>query len=453
MPIASYKPTIQPEVIPNLPEVEPTHYQSSINDDKFLPLRSLLAYVEGAPWYVDYYSQVVSAHNDLREIDPGQNAVYQQYRKIIGMELRVSSALDTSYDSETGITSSRGNGLVYTGMTPNIFDYFITDAGDDRKAIFKITNVERKTFNRDSAFAVDYILVGYVKDLTEIFTSLETKTIRTYHFDKGRLVDGLQPLVTESVYNQLTSLRDWYIDIVNYYFKNFFHRSYMTLVLPGQTYAVYDSMLVDYLLKIVDTFDAPEIRQVRQLTTDRDIYLKQPQFWSIMLEKSYSDLQYCNQTMGIVHKKTFNSSPFIHGAAFGNIDYLIYPDTPEITALVESGPDARPLSFIDVDEVANAKGTLVDLLGEQYVVANTTYSHIHTVNFDNYYVLSKNFYDNTVGQSLLEILTKDYLKLQTLNLDMLLTLCGRYKNWGRLEQFYYGPILLTLIKEADRAIY
>lgn len=453
MGIASYKPDVQLPVKPNLPKIEPQEYKSIVQDDQVVPLNSLIAYIEGAPWTVEYYSQVVSKHNDIREVDPGQPNVYQQYQKISKLEIRVSSSLVSNYDTENAVTTVSGNGLLYPSVIPNVSDYFVTDAGDHKTGIFRVTNVERKTFNKDSAFYIEYDLVGYTDTAVEIFNDLNSKVIRTYFFSKDRLIDGLQPMVKAEDHQQIINLKNIYKDIVLYYFKTFFNRKFMTLVLPGQDNGVYDSFLVNYLLKIVDNFDAPEIINIKQLPTDHELYLNQPQFWQAMLERDYSLLTMCNKEMGLVSKRLFNADTFIRGLALTNIEYIVYPNNPDTSILVKSNPLAKLLNISEIIETKSVNGTLASFINDQYVEDTRTYQVINPVLQDKFYVLSQNFYEGLINQSLLEILVKDYLKNQALNLNKLILVCSKFKTWGRLEQFYYGPILLTLIKEADRATY
>jgi hypothetical protein len=342
---------------------------------------------------------------------------------------------------------------MYGTILPNVSDYFITDTGDAKKGIFRVNNVERKNFNRDSAFYIEYELVGFAEIIPQTYNDLEAKVIRTYYFSKDRLVDGLQPLVKEEDHQQIDGLRDNYLNLVRYYFKTFFNRKYMTLVLPGQNFGIYDSFLVDYLLKIVDSFDAEEIRLMKQLPTDFEVFLSQPQLWKAMYDRDYNNLEYSNQHMGLVAKNHFNISSWIRGMAYTNIDYVIYPITPDESSLVKEDPQVKTLSIEEIIETKSVSGVLANMINLQYVEPNKTYQQILPVLVDDYYVLSSNFYLNTANQSLLEILTKDYLKRQSIDLKKLYALIGTYKSWSRLEQFYYTPILITLIKEADRSTY
>ena len=68
------------------------------------------------------------------------------------------------------------------------------------------------------------------------------------------------------------------------------------------------------------------------------------------------------------------------------------------------------------------------------------------------YVFTEAFYEMKSGQSILESLTLDYLKGKPIQLAQLSGLIERCRNCGRLEQYYYFPILLTLIKASFRNV-
>ncbi len=455
MPIAGYKPTVDPIAIePNLPKTEPTNYRSIIYDDKNQPLQNLIAFVEGSPWSVDYYSQVVSKNNDLREIDPGQPNVLQQYQEIKELEIRVGSPLSTNYDNDTGITTVTGDALIYPFLTPNVLDYFVSDAGDNRRGIFRVTSVERKTLKRDSVYLISYDMVGYVETDPLIYDDLISKTIANYHFSKDRLIEGLSPTLKTADYNKITSLQSTYKQIVKRYFRTFFNREFFTLVLPGQSYAIYDSYLLDFILKIVDQTDADEIRHIKQLPTDQDLYLNQPQFWELLLDRDVSMIDEVNRRMAIANKSMFNANSYMHELRFTNIQYVIYPlDTDDSILIDGHAVKKSTLTTPDIIEVVGHSGSIADVLTGSYNDGITTIPTIKLVTIDDNYVLSSDFYNGGTNLSLLEQLTKTYIQGLTLDLDKVYELANNYENWGRLEQFYYGPILMTLIKQTERDTY
>jgi hypothetical protein len=453
MPIASYKPTAALPVQPATPKAEPDNYKGIIYDDNNVPLQTLIAYIEGAPWYVDYYGQVTGKHNDLREIDPGQDKVYQQYQKITALELRVQTDLQTSYDNDTGITTTTGAAAVYPFMIPNKADYFVTDAGSARKAIFRIETVERRTFNRDSVFDITYSLVGYIETEKTLYADLEAKTIRQYYFSKDRLVEGLPPILKAEEYHKVSNLKEMYEDIVQFYFRTFFNRKYMTLPVPGQAKAIYDGYLVNYILKIVEMNDAPDIKYVKQVPTDHNRFLAQPQFWDAMLNKDFDSLKYAHQHMVLANKLSFNGNGWIEGFRFYNFDFVVFPQRPDTTADVGVNCDNYHVVLNGIWNTANVNNDPSDVLNELYVTKTASINLYPRILSHCSYVLSCDFYTQGSCQTVLEILTRDYMQMKTLDLDMLYALYNKYKGLARLEQFYYGPILLTLIKEANRAQY
>lgn len=455
MAIAGYKPTINPiGSKPNLPIIESPSSKGIIYDDKNQPLHNLLAYVEGSPWSVTYYSQIVGDANDLRELDPTQTSVLQQYQEIKELEIRVGSQLNPSYDATTGITTVTGSATIYPFLIPNTLDYFISDAGDNRRGIFRVTNVERMTLSRDSVYTIDYEMVGYAEVDIALYDNLISKVIRSYHFSKDRLIEGLSPTLKTSDYNTLTNLKAIYKLIVKRYFRTFFNKRYSTLVLPGQKYAIYDSYLVDFLFKIVDTSDANELRYIKQLPTDQDLYLNQPQFWELLLDRDYTMIDEVNSEMSIANKTLFNNNSYIHELRYTNIQYIVYPTQVDNTMLIDGHVVKKStLSTPDIIEITSHNGGLASLLTGSYVDVLSTIPLIKLVTVDTKYILSNDFYIGGTNLSLLEQLTRDYIKNHTLDLVKINVLANAYEHWGRLEQYYYGPILMLLMKQADRNTY
>lgn len=453
MGIASRKPIAEVPTQPSTPQIQAKSYKGVVYDDKNTPLHSLIAYVSGSPWSVNFYSQVLGAHNELREIDPGQSGVVQQYQKTIGLEIRVNEALTSSYDATTGITTVSGSATMYPFMRPNVSDYFVSETADNQLAIFRITQVDRKTFTRDSVFTVNYDLLGYVNVLTEIYTDLESKVIKSFHFSKDRLLEGLSPTLKTEEFAKVMNLKVLYKDLALYYFKNFFNQTYGTLVIPGQANAYYDPYIVAFLMRMVDTTDAPEIRSTKQIPTDSERFIIQSQFWELLSNKDFLGKRYSNNVMGLVNKALFNRNSFVQGLAFSNIGYVVYPITADSSAFIGDSNEVKLQSMESLIDTEGKNGTLYSAADNILVTATKTYELIKEVLVDNYYVLSSDFYRETENMSVLEILVKDFMKGNTLDLNLLYAVTDKYRQWKRLEQFYYGPILMALVKEADRAQY
>jgi hypothetical protein len=453
MPVASFKPEAPSPVNVEIPQIHPEAYKPIVVDNRQVEVTSLLAYIEGSPWTVSYFSQVLGTHTDVREFDPTQSAVYQQYTRINELELRVTTPLSSTQDEESGQVTVTGTALVYPFLVPNLGDVFITATLNAPLSLFRISRVQAKTFNRQTVYEVDYNLIAYLTAEDGRYLNLLSKVIREYHFYKERLIEGLPPTVVEEDYHKLLNLKQQYRALVRYYFQTFFNPDYATLTIPGQNFVAYDSFLVNYLLKLVEVEEAEELQLVTALSTEKDPYLAQPQFWMAMLQRDLSLLGYCQRTMGLVGIGAFSGIPAITSLRYTGIQYLVYPVAPDQSLRLQGySVDPRAVSEESLANTASAEADLTALFPDP-VQDPSLPPPIWPTLKDGTYVLSQSFYTGTGLLSILESLTRDYLNGAALSLTHLTTLLQSYRRWPRLEQFYYLPILITLIKTAQRGLH
>lgn len=476
MPIASLKPTTESPVITNDPKIESKSYKSTVIDNSITPISSVLAYVEGFPWTVNYYSQIITTDSDLKEQDVGEANLYQPYRKIINLELRVTDPITGSQNTDTAQMTVGGTALIYPFLVPNVGDMFVTEAGLGQIGIYTIKSVERKSFNKTAVYSVEFSLMVFVDKNSPRLVDLDTKTTQEYVFDKSRLIEGLAPTLQSKTYEQLTNLSDLYGTIVRFYFKTFYLKEYDTLVIPAQGTGVYDSFLVDFILKIVDTLDAYEIRFIRNYATDAEQFLAQDQFWTAMYNRDISILSHSNNYMGLVQTKFFNYNSMFKGFRFSRLSYVVYPVNADFSIInptqldyvgdpllldygvfqdnvFTAAPLFKPESMQSVIEAKTQGGMLSDLITNTTVSGNSTVPIINSVTANSTYLLSPAFYKQSSGQTLLESLVSAYINRKQINITDLLTCIKPYRSWGRVEQFYYLPMLITIIKTAIREAY
>lgn len=443
MAIAGLKPSVQPKSTPEPLEVAVDHYKGVVYDDQRTPLHNLLAHVSGSPWTLSgYYRQKLGLHNDLRELDTQESEVYQQYIKIHHMEIRVSSALSSSFNSETGITSVTGSAIVYPFTIPNRNDYFKAKTIDHQEAMFKVTSVERRTVNRDSYYQIEYELVTYLSQDPELFNDLDIKVVEEYYFNKDRLLENLNPLLTSEQQHLLIENRVSYAELVKYYFRSFFNRGYAALLVPSHSEPTYDHFLTKYLLSVISTEEAPEVGHIRVLANDHNPYLEGYQFWDALYNRDINLLKVGNKQMSLVSTKQFSNNPWMSGVRFGLVKYIVFPKDPDSSHLGGKLPKVVAESILGLSQAPNALGDEPDY-SEQFPLVTS----------DEYYVLSEEFYNEAKELSLLEKLTLDYLHDRVLDVKQLNSLCSNVYSWGRLEQFYYLPIVFTLLKQSQRERY
>lgn len=451
MALARYKPSMAQAPLPEPIKAVPEPFKGIVQNNTYTSNASILGYVEGSSWSVNYYRQLINEHNDLKSLDVGQDPLYQQYEKIIGLEIRVSSPLSSSgQDHETGYISVNGSGLIYPYMIPNEKDMFIADIGDGRDGIFAITEVNRSGFNKDSVFTIEYSLIDFIQENDTKYNDLESKSARTVYFDKDSLVTNNRPFLIEDQYRFIKELDIHYKELVSFYFKTFFSTDTSTLILPGQKISsIYDPYVVDFILRIIDTFDAPEIRKVKKLVVMDDAYLKQDQIYSMMLQRDISLLPLLNKEMGVTSSNNFNSNPYLQGIKYSGIDYIIYPSDVDNSVSGSFDSMQKFLSQTSIQQVTSIKG-MFNANDDVYTEGVEIIPYIKSIDIDKYYVLSESFYKNGENKSMLEILVRTYLKGEALDYKKLWSLIKRWKSWGRLEQFYYIPLIITLIKASKR---
>ena len=445
MSIVKYKPDSPIPIHSPLDSIKPDNYLTAVEDDSYVPVNSLLGYIQGAPWTVDYYSQILGRDSDLKDLDTQQLNVYQPYKKIVGLELRVETPINQGQqEEETAVMSVTGTALVYPVVIPNVGDVFVGTAGNLHKAIYRISAVERKSFNRSAVYYITFDLQVFINnDPENRYADLESKVLRTYYYYKDRMVAGLNPLVMERENAAYRDFKGLYLDICRYYYSNFLSREHMTLVIPGQPSVLYDPYIVSYLSKLTEITDAPEIPDVKNLGTELDDYMRQPTLWTALSERHLRVLDYCHLKMGTVSVVHFSILSMLKGLRFSNVDSVLYPLLPDTSMNTPDHPLAKlPLSLSLVEaplhRISNGS-----VLKEEYVDIDQTIPYVHPVTIDDHYVLSESFYTQSTGMSLLESLTSNYLKKEAMDVNRLHALAMRCKGFGRLEQFYYIPIILT----------
>lgn len=453
MALAKYSPEAITEVIPNLPKITEKKHSGVVVDTKYTPLSSLLTYVEGAAWTVTYYSQVIDKDNDILTQDVGLSGVYQQYSEINAMDLRVVNPLTTSQDQTTNRMNVTGAANVYPFIIPNVGDMFAADVGDGREGIFRVTSSEKKSLLKESVYFIEYNLLYYSDIDTVRRQDLISKSINTYYYIKDFLLHGSNPLLIDEDYHAFDKLSILYNEIVQNYFKLFFSNEYKTLIVPGQSNIVYDSYLVDAVIAILDTKDTPHLMHIRKLNVDDDEYLKQPNLWDALINKDLSLLDLSNKTMGLVSTKNFNANPVLNGIRFSGINYIVYPKRPEKLLNSGSQKDSKLLSIEKINKVTSRSVLLSTLVGDRELDLSSNFVvNIKPVLIDDRYILSDSFYFTGKDMSLLEILTTDYLNDKAIKPTDILKLIKNYRNFGVLEQFYYLPIILILIKYVTKRL-
>lgn len=453
MPIASTKP---PKVVqqPNPIVVANPVIKTVVVDTRYQSISSLLTNIEGSSWITFYYSQAVNTDNALQGQQSSGSAVVQQYKLIKNLELKVTTPLNTSQDSDSLEMQATGTATLYPGIIPNEGDMFLADIGDGREGIFKITTTTRKSIFQEACYEVEYLLVNIADAFRK--GDLNQKVVETFEFVKDFITHGQNPLVQEDEYVTISKLVTYYRQILSRYFSLFSSKEYATLLIPGQGRPIYDHFLAGAMRGFHETFQAPEIRKVRVLNCDDDDVLNSITLWTAIKNQDIKLIRHCVKQVGLVPTYLFTRVAVLEGVRYSGISEVVYPLNYEQSVNTELGIAKKLVSETPLTQVPPSSLNLSDMITQtdlESVFGPSPNVITKNVTIDNYYILSEAFYSgNKEQQSLFELMVTDYLNAVPVPLNKLLLMCRSYPNWGALEQFYYLPILLVMIKANIRNI-
>lgn len=428
-------------------------YKGITVDTKYIPSSSLLNSLEGSNWIVNYYSQVVDDDSYLNGQMINTEAVFQQYWLIKEFELKVTTSLTPSQNTDTKEMQLTGSAHVHPTLIPNVGDMFLADVGDGREGLFRITSSETRSIFKDTAHLVEYELVSYSTQLRR--DDLNNKTVKILHYVKDNNYYGQNPLVEDEEFYLNRDLKIELRTLIRIYFDSFFSNEFQSLKLPGQINKIYDDFLVRTIKRMFNTDEHICIRHLRALNVSDDRTLLTHSLFDAILNRDKRFLLHMFRKSGLVSVKTFTKEPMMESINHSGFNYIVYPKDEQISidySLEYKKKTIDPTtSLIATDNMVADLDTLIDPLVKTKLPYGSN-DLIYQVCVDDYYVLSENFYENTENQSKFELIVRDHVEGRPLNKYLLKALCQTYHAWGGLEKFYYLPILIMLIKSSVKEV-
>lgn len=462
MPIMTDKGGVPPKDTAIEPvRTQPADYAGVTVDTKKENMSSLTTFLAGQSWAVDYYRQILNKNDGLNSLQVGLSSVYQQYELIRGMELKVTTALNSpSQNTESAEMILTGAANVYGVLIPNQGDMFIADIGDGREGLFTVTGVTRKSIYQQSAHEIEYKVVSY--NTAQTAADLQKKVQSTKYFDRDYLRAGYNPLLDDETIGLRRKLDSHYARLLAMYFNDFFSREVNTLIVPNQARVVYDAFITLFLRNVLGTTEHPALRQMKSLNVYNDQAMYEFTIWSCLERMDITMLQLAAQEMVIVPTTHFASMPMFNSIYYSRCNAAVYPK------MNPTNVDATHRSIAPMPNITIKQGTTrfkeLDrlVLNTELVMPDATGPvqsgqppAIKPVTVDDFYVFSEDFYryDPEVGKlSRLEKLTLDALQGKPLDLKDLENICATAHEWENVERFYYFPVLFVLLKVYPRGL-
>lgn len=467
---------------PIKPVIPETHHSVSqqpsehaVYDNHYDPAYSLEAYLQGSPWTtMAYYRQILGKSDMPKDLDIHLTAGYQHYEKIEKLELLVQSALSSSFDNKSQIASVTGSAILYSFIRPNVSDYFIAESNIGRLGLFKITQVARKTFQKESIHEVEYHMVEEITLGHPKVRDLEAKVSLTKVFDKSRLIENLNPVLLKDTHSTVKNLHGELKMLALDYWRSFYRPERGTFMVPGQDRYIYDPYVVDFFCKVIDRNILPQRYQLSIYSEDDDPVYEGDTIWKVLELRGLERLKFSMTKMMLIPPDMFDQVTLSKGAYFANADFYVYPYDINRTAEINNRLPASGFSHYRNHEYVynptNRQGDVekarpfalcpshtsdedVDRhLEFQIEIAAKVYPVWNKINQGETYLFAEKFYKGQ-PESLLEIVLMDYIGRRMINAQQLQKVLDHWHDMGRVEQFYYGPMLFVLIKECLRGAY
>lgn len=455
MAIVTKKPTAPTALPPNPTKIHSENVKVNVVDTKYNPVSSLITSIEGSKWVVDYYSQIIDRDNALYGQDIGQSGVYQQYKLIKGLELKVANELSTSQDDESKAMIVQGSAHMHSMVIANHGDVFIADVGDGRAGVFQITMSEKRSMYTQAVYYIEYTLLYFVDAEKTKKKDLDDKVVETYYYLKDFINYGQNPLVITSEYEAFLKLHDLQEDLIDAYFKWFFSVEKKTLLVPGQDLLVYDHFMTKFILSLIDSTEHNKIRYTRTYNVDGDAYLEEPTILDAIIKRDKYMVPMLNRKMGLASKLEFNNDPMMEGFRFANIPLIVYPKVEQPIYTSVSPTRAKTITEVTLQNVSTRIGDLNTILPINIASTLDTQlpdlPNIVPVLQDDCYIFTNTFYEGQMVSSQLEWIVHKFLNERIVNASEVFEVSKNFINWGGLERFYYIPVVIAMIKYIFRS--
>ena len=408
-------PRYEPEELEtNLPEVpvsvtpvlRSSDYQDNIQDTQVNPISNVMMYVEGMSWEVDYYSQALGGDQVQSGQQVGGQPVFQQYTLVKGLEVKVSSPLDSSIEENQEFTRV-GTAIVYAGLIPNIADMMVAQIGDGKLGVMEVTAVTRRSHMGGAVYEISYKVIDFFTDARKL--DFESKVVRTFYFDQARIATSSNGLLTDTESTSIIDTESVIKDLLKGYMKTFYNDSLSTLVVPDSY--LYDPHVNNVIIRMFQGKGMKSIRQLTPLVKSDDTI-----FTSLLRGRGIT------RWLSKVRKPTVGN--VIHWAT-------IFSKTARSVNVVTSAPLDALLTVLVPDVVLPL---------------------IVPVETDECYVFTNNFYTGDLPMSVLETITRNFMNGDAVPLDDVMLLVNDTPNWMIEDFYYYTPILLMLLKTFTKEV-
>lgn len=406
-------------------------YDSIVRQHNTTEDYSVLQYMQGSKWSVNYYNQNLGLHDSGQLLDPANPPVLRPMTKVQNFVLYVTSSLN-----EAKYESMSGEALFFAGdLRPYVGDNFVVPILNKKLGIFQVTTVDIKSYVSTSIYNItfDIYLLGDGEDLGAFLLNLEESVNRTFFYDSDFLKNRSSILLTETESNRKKKAGEALEYISKNWFKEFRDLQTNLLMVKKQSRKYIDTNIEKFFLKQI-TIDNYHINPINVNTTYSPFggSLDKETIMDLLLNKNMIRLDdVAKNVVGLNGSGAIDVDLRGGDLSFMGFDSIVFPYTDDSMLLdIALYTCYSPVTLTDT---ANAYTNvdlpdLVDLFSK------------------NKYLFSDNFYSATREDlTSLESLLLDYIDDVELDIDLLFKLLDSVNKWSLLQKFFYMPFLYLLI--------
>lgn len=323
-------------------------------------VQSLIIDIDGEPWVVNYYSQILSSTDSPKILDLELDPTLQQYVHVNSFRISVTDELSSDTEATTGTTTVTGSGLIYPNtIVPNVGDMFVSQMTRGFKGVFTVTSVKRESFYAKSAWTIEYRLFEQLNQAID--ANLKLKVVNNLFFDKNRLAAGKPPLVSYTVINKESVYREQIEWLVDRLYQEFYDARLETFVYNHNEYdTVYDPFAVSFFNRIIDRQYLNAYHYPKEYSIGMDAIHKKPTLWRAILNASGTGLAYLYpRKFNLMSVSTLGVAYTQSSIAHTTIGYVPLPEKFTSDFTVNTAEESYVLSHAFYDgDIAN--GSLMD---------------------------------------------------------------------------------------------
>ena len=429
------------DVVPSSPEVDSNKlftykiqkdaYDSVIRQHDTSSDYSVLQYLEGSKWTVNYYNQNLSYNDSGSLLDEASPGVLRPLTKINNFMLYVTTPLsEATYDAMTG------SAIFFAGdLRPFVGDNFIVPILNRKLGIFQVTSVQLKSYVDTNIYTIDFeiYLINDTDAVDNFIVSLESGVNREFYYNPDFLRNRSSVLFTEEETNRNKKASEALEYIHNIWLKEF--KDYRTnlITTKKQKSKSIDVNLEKFFLSIIKVENYSE-NPVYANTTYSPFggRLDKPTIMDLLLNKTMIGLSdIASKAIMLYGLGTIDCDLRGGDLSVLGFDNIIFPYTDD-DMLLEIAIEGCYKAVDFTDEIFSNSNNLLPNIYNQFILGN--------------YIFSGNFYSGERNSiSVLEELLLDYIEDKELNLNNLFLIVDNINKWKLLEKFYFYPFVYLLL--------